>query len=314
MPQDRIRFFSTPDKVFRYFATVRVDGTVYMRAQDFIRSLTPGELQPKQYGLDRYEEVLPAQAAMAGQDKELFAYDSEGNLLSKSGLISFSEYLFFLSVLSTPKRQFELAFKMVDLDGNGTVDLDEFSKVQHAIISKTPAGKRLHGHDSEMRGSTDLQRSQLLQRFFGPKGDRSVDFKTFSVFVDELQDTVLHLDFLIHNHKMKDRKYISEEGLARMLLKYAKIKREERGGYYERVAANFPPGSSPGISYADTARFFEFLTNIDDVQSAFRLYDAAGASITESKKGKIELVSCGCFALPTRMLYCRVESDGSGQP
>jgi len=45
-----MRLFSTPDKIFRYFATVRLqDATqavVYMTPEDFLRSIYPGIKQP----------------------------------------------------------------------------------------------------------------------------------------------------------------------------------------------------------------------------------------------------------------------------
>lgn len=47
-----MRQYSTPDKVFRYFATIQVphtDGSgseVFMTPVDFLRSLTPGMKQP----------------------------------------------------------------------------------------------------------------------------------------------------------------------------------------------------------------------------------------------------------------------------
>ena len=49
--ENRIRAYSTPDKIFRYFATLRVvtdDGVseIFMKAEDFIRSITPDEKQP----------------------------------------------------------------------------------------------------------------------------------------------------------------------------------------------------------------------------------------------------------------------------
>lgn len=54
--ENRIRAYSTPDKVFRYFATIQVpsghDNEVYMTPTDFLASMTPdtskqpdGELQ-----------------------------------------------------------------------------------------------------------------------------------------------------------------------------------------------------------------------------------------------------------------------------
>lgn len=49
--ENRIRQYSTPDKVFRYFASLKVvhigeDNDVFMTPEDFVRSLTPGKIQP----------------------------------------------------------------------------------------------------------------------------------------------------------------------------------------------------------------------------------------------------------------------------
>lgn len=50
--ENRIRHYSTPDKVFRYFATMQVQGSnpdhheIYMTPDDFLRSMTPGLKQP----------------------------------------------------------------------------------------------------------------------------------------------------------------------------------------------------------------------------------------------------------------------------
>ena len=35
--EDRLKAFSTPDKVFRLCATLKVQGTVYMTPDDFVR-------------------------------------------------------------------------------------------------------------------------------------------------------------------------------------------------------------------------------------------------------------------------------------
>lgn len=50
--ENRIRAYSTPDKIFRYFATLKIisehgDAEVYMTPQDFVRSITPNEKQPE---------------------------------------------------------------------------------------------------------------------------------------------------------------------------------------------------------------------------------------------------------------------------
>ena len=61
--ENRIRAYSTPDKIFRYFATINIKDpetgayNVYMTPEDFLRSITPNELQPSEYGLDKFMNI-----------------------------------------------------------------------------------------------------------------------------------------------------------------------------------------------------------------------------------------------------------------
>lgn len=50
--ENRIRQYSTPDKIFRYFATLKVygdhgDHEIFMTPDDFLRCITPGIKQPE---------------------------------------------------------------------------------------------------------------------------------------------------------------------------------------------------------------------------------------------------------------------------
>lgn len=57
-----MRAFSTPDKIFRYFATVKIthsEGSeVYMTPDDFLRAITPGMKQPDGKILYRIENNI----------------------------------------------------------------------------------------------------------------------------------------------------------------------------------------------------------------------------------------------------------------
>ncbi|KAL8126094.1 hypothetical protein AgCh_013396 [Apium graveolens] len=44
---------------------------------------------------------------------------------NNDGLISFSEYIFFVTLLSIPESSFSVAFKMFDLDNNGVAAADD---------------------------------------------------------------------------------------------------------------------------------------------------------------------------------------------
>ena len=59
-----------------------------------------------------------------------------------------TDYLFLLTMLSTPPRHFEMAFKMFDFNGDGSVDCAEFEKVQNILRSRTTVGKRHRDHSN----------------------------------------------------------------------------------------------------------------------------------------------------------------------
>uniref|UniRef100_A0A1X7UZ08 EF-hand domain-containing protein n=1 Tax=Amphimedon queenslandica TaxID=400682 RepID=A0A1X7UZ08_AMPQE len=179
--EDRIRAYSTPDKIFRYFATLRIkeeDGSrnIYMTPQDFIRAITPGTMQPQEYGLDLYRtvtiETIEKEGLGCMEDS-----NSVFNKLGQHGLISFSDFLFLLTILATPMKHFELAFKMFDFNGDGEVEFDEFETVQSVLLSSTAMGVRHRDHvindDGELsrkefvhvlksRNSRGLQKSREL--------------------------------------------------------------------------------------------------------------------------------------------------------
>ena len=64
----------------------------------------------------------------------------------------------FHCIISAPKRNFEIAFRMFDLDGNGVVDADEFDKVTEIIMKGTTVAKQ---HKTKKR------QSNISRYFFG---------------------------------------------------------------------------------------------------------------------------------------------------
>ncbi|XP_046928885.1 calcium uptake protein 1, mitochondrial isoform X4 [Lynx rufus] len=103
--ENRIRAYSTPDKIFRYFATLKVinepgESEVFMTPQDFVRSITPNEKQPEHLGLDQYiikrfdgkvQSIIRSQTSMGMRHRDR---PTTGNTL-KSGLCSALTTYFF---------------------------------------------------------------------------------------------------------------------------------------------------------------------------------------------------------------------------
>eukprot|EP00118_Oscarella_pearsei_P007397 m.35984 g.35984 ORF g.35984 m.35984 type:complete len:418 (+) comp32197_c0_seq2:46-1299(+) len=235
--EDRIRAYSTPDKVFRYFATLKVmdsDGEsfIYMTPQDFVRSITPGAVQPHGLGLDQFKRI-DAKAV------ESFQQTDDGGIFSQIGrLISFSDYLFLLTVLSTPKRHFEIAFHMFDLNGDGNVDKQEFDKVCDVLTKKTAVGLRHRDHSAVGNVAKPVG-SSLSNNLFGSDGGHKLTASNFSEFHDRLQDGVLKIEF---DQYQNEDGLISELDFCKLLLTYTEFSDSKKRAFKKRVKAVFGKG------------------------------------------------------------------------
>lgn len=277
--ENRMRAYSTPDKIFRYFATVKVqssEGTeVYMTPDDFLRAITPGWRQPDGLGLDRYKRYDPKDV----HTKLELALDEDSIFykLGSAGLITFSDYIFLLTVLSTSRRHFEIAFRMFDLNGDGDVDCEEFEKVATLIRQQTSIGSRHRDHSNTGNTFKGVN-SALTTFFFGSDLTEKLTIERFLDFQQSLQREILNLEFQRKNPD--EHGNITEADFTELLLAYAGYPQKKKTKTLKRVKKVFH--SSPGVSREDYLKFFHFLNNINDVDTALTFYHIAGASIDQA--------------------------------
>ncbi|XP_067566708.1 calcium uptake protein 1, mitochondrial isoform X3 [Pseudorca crassidens] len=224
--ENRIRAYSTPDKIFRYFATLKVisehgESEVFMTPQDFVRSITPNEKQPEHLGLDQYtikrfdgkflkvSSMSPlslwfgskSENRKIAQEREKFA--DEGSIfytLGECGLISFSDYIFLTTVLSTPQRNFEIAFKMFDLNGDGEVDMEEFEQFERhdpvdGRITERQFGGMLLAYSGVQSKKLTAMQKQLKKHFKEGKGLTFQEVENFFTFLKNINDVDTALSF-----------------------------------------------------------------------------------------------------------------------
>ncbi|GFG40436.1 hypothetical protein Cfor_01605 [Coptotermes formosanus] len=280
--ENRIRQYSTPDKVFRYFATLQVahpsgeSHEVYMTPDDFLRSMTPGIKQPDGLGLDQYKRYDPKNVHM----KLELALDEDSIFykLGSSGLITFSDYIFLLTVLSTSRRHFEIAFRMFDLNGDGDVDSEEFEKVATLIRQQTSIGSRHRDHANTGNTFKGVN-SALTTYFFGPNMKQKLTIEKFLEFQQQLQREILSLEF---QRKGPDENgNITEADFTELLLAYAGYPPKKKARMLKRVKKVFKDNAH-GISRDEYLKFYHFLSNINDVDTALTFYHIAGASIDQA--------------------------------
>ncbi|XP_008834853.1 calcium uptake protein 1, mitochondrial isoform X6 [Nannospalax galili] len=313
--ENRIRAYSTPDKIFRYFATLKVinepgETEVFMTPQDFVRSITPNEKQPEHLGLDQYI-IKRFDGKKISQEREKFA--DEGSIfytLGECGLISFSDYIFLTTVLSTPQRNFEIAFKMFDLNGDGEVDMEEFEQVQSIIRSQTSMGMR--HRDRPTTGNTLKSGlcSALTTYFFGADLKGKLTIKNFLEFQRKLQHDVLKLEF--ERHDPVDGR-ITERQFGGMLLAYSGVQSKKLTTMQKQLKKHFKDGK--GLTFQEVENFFTFLKNINDVDTALSFYHMAGASLDKATMqqvartvAKVELSDHVCD-----VVFALFDCDGNGE-
>ncbi|XP_017019670.1 calcium uptake protein 1 homolog, mitochondrial isoform X2 [Drosophila kikkawai] len=277
--ENRIRQFSTPDKIFRYFATVRLqDATqtiVCMTPEDFLRSIYPGIKQPDGLGLDQYRRYDPKSV---GEQLNLhLEKNSIFYKLGSFGLITFSDYIFLLTVLSISRRHFEIAFRMFDLNGDGDVDCEEFEMVATLVRQQTSMGTRHRDHANTGNTFKGVN-SALITYFFGPNMDEKLTIEKFLDFQEQLQREILSLEF--ERKEPNADGNITEADFAELLLAYAGYPLKKKQKKLKRVKRRFRDHGT-GISKQDYLDFFHFLNNINDVDTALTFYHIAGASIDQ---------------------------------
>ncbi|TGZ55944.1 Uncharacterized protein DBV15_08016, partial [Temnothorax longispinosus] len=278
--ENRMRHYSTPDKVFRYFATLQVTSNdiheVFMTPDDFLRSMTPGVKQPDGLGLDQYKRYDPKNIHTKLElelDEDSIFYK-----LGSAGLITFSDYIFLLTVLSTSRRHFEIAFRMFDFNGDGDVDSEEFGKVATLIRQQTSIGTRHRDHATT--GSTFKGvNSALTTYFFGPQMNQKLTIEKFLDFQQQLQREILSLEFERRNPD--EHGNITETDFTELLLAYAGYPAKKKAKMLKRVKKTFKEDPK-GISKEEYLKFFHFLNNINDVDTALTFYHIAGASIDQA--------------------------------
>ncbi|XP_073147493.1 calcium uptake protein, mitochondrial isoform X2 [Henckelia pumila] len=198
----RIRMRSPPEKVFAYFASARAsDGEIFMTPADLMRALVP-VFPPSESHLvrDGYLRGERSPGELRCAPSQFFMLFDTNN----DGLISFKEYLFFVTLLSIPESSFSVAFKMFDLDYSGEIDREEFKRVMNLMRAHNRQGAL---HSNGIRAGHNLgdsvENGGLVEYFFGPDGRRRLKHDRFVRFLRDLHEEMVKLEFAHYDFKLR---------------------------------------------------------------------------------------------------------------
>ena len=253
-------------------------------------SLCQGLKQPDGLELDkfhRYDARVDSREKFEHLNTHLYYSDLKSDEISiferiggQQCLITFSDYVFLVTILSTPRRYFQIAFQMFDYDGNGTFDFDEFTKLKTLIRTQTSIGQRHRDHATT--GNILRETSIVNQYFFGENLDQLLTMEKFLQFYEQLQNEILQLEFNRAGKCPQDETRMTELDFASSLLAYSGLSEKRVKKMLKRIRQAYPvqeKNKSIGISFADYQNFYNFLRNIHDIDVALTFYHIAGGAI-----------------------------------
>lgn len=292
---------------FDQFATIEADGQFLMTPADFLESVMHRSLQ----GWSRKRSLPDTVVSQMVKSTPPISKGSRKffRTLQENGIITFSEYLFLLTILTKSQRGLEIAFKMLDKDGNGRLCKDEFF-VFEDMVNKKSSAKSMAMHKGERKRGDFLSKTTLKMHFFGSRGSGQLTFQQFSKFMQDLQLEVFEMEFMEYSRGMPT---IPEDSFARLLLRYTSLEEEEVEKYLHRLNSRLR--HRKGITLEQFLNFGMFLNNLEDFSLVMKIYSIAGQAVTQEEFQRAVHISTGQMLHPyvVYTMFQLFDKDGDGK-
>ncbi|KAK8926230.1 hypothetical protein KSP39_PZI018249 [Platanthera zijinensis] len=218
--EKRMRLLSPPEKIYEYFASFRSpEGEMFMSPADLMRAVVPvfppSESSIVREGFFRGER---SPGVLHCAPSPLFLLFDTNN----DGLISFPEYIFFVTLLSISESSFSAAFKMFDLDNSGEIEKEEFKKVMAFMRANNRQGaSHRNGLRTVLKARDSVENAGVVEYFFGKDGNERLKHDKFVAFLRDLQEEILRLEF--DHYDVKSEGKISATDFALSMVASANI-------------------------------------------------------------------------------------------
>ncbi|XP_013916007.1 PREDICTED: calcium uptake protein 2, mitochondrial [Thamnophis sirtalis] len=270
---------------FMKFASLEYGGEYYMTPRDFLFSVMFDKSERKTLAKKLTKKEVDSTLANVTKAKPGPTFFRD---LGDRGLISYTEYLFLLTILTKPQTGFHIAFKMLDADGNEQVEKKEFFKLQKIIGKqdefKTASGDDILSQESEMEGA-DIN-TMLLVHFFGKGGKDKLQYSEFQRFMQDLQAEVQELEF---NQFSKGLTFMRKEDFVEWLLYYTDEENNEI--YWQNVKEKIQGGES--ISMDEFKTFCQFTNRLEDFSIALKMFTVASRPVKRAEFKRAVKVATG---------------------
>jgi len=285
--ENRVRMYSAPDKIFQYFSSFQlVTGTgrktVMMTPMEFYCAITPDCGLQHGVGAEAHVDVTETEVATGKYYQTCSPLKkSVLNAIGAEGLLSYSDFCFLLTLLSSPVRYIDTAFNLFDVTGDGNIEAKEFAYVSTKMARKAGGfGSYTNVDQEEILASS----SGLLNYLFGRDRSKSITRETFRQLQQDLLEEIIELEFSEYDTEGSGR--ISESDLCRFLLKNTKIPPKKKAAMLKKVEKQWP-SKARGVSLPSFKNLFYVLAGGAELERALFYLDVEGIGVDVEEFRKI---------------------------
>uniref|UniRef100_A0A672UL33 Mitochondrial calcium uptake 2 n=1 Tax=Strigops habroptila TaxID=2489341 RepID=A0A672UL33_STRHB len=245
---------------FMRFASLEYEGEYYMTPRDFLFSVMFDQVERKLFS-HHYAALLCVTKAKPGP-----TFFRE--LGDKVCVCIYNKVL--LQLIAEPQTGFQIAFKMLDTDGNEQVEKKEFFKVCVFISEVESCGVN----------------TMLLVHFFGKEGKEKLRYSEFFRFMENLQTEVQEMEFIQFS---KGLNVMRKEDFAEWLLYFTDEENNEV--YWQNVKERIEAGEN--ISLEEFKTFCKFTNNLEDFSIAMQMFIVANRPVKRAEFKRAVKVATG---------------------
>jgi len=316
--ENRVRMYMAPDKIFNYFASFQLISssggqgrkTMMMTPMDFYSAITPDCQLAHGVGAGAHVDVTTEQ--LATHDFYMEKSPKKGGILNEigdHGLLSYTDFCFLLTMLSTPQRYIDTAFNLFDVTGDGNIEAKEFAYVSTKMAHKSGGfGSYTNLDQEEILASS----SGLLNYLFGKDRSKSISKEDIKKLQSNLLDEIIELEFSEYDKDGSGR--ISECDLCKFLLKNTKIPPKKIKAMLKKVEKKWP-SKARGISLPSFKNLFYVLAAGSELERALFFLDVEGIGVDIEEFRKISSWVSGKELSDhvAEVLYALLDEDGDGR-
>lgn len=236
-------------------ASIEYNGEYFMTGRDFLEAWISDEFYEKSK-----TELYDSEYQTMINSIKVPCEPSFNMLFTTTSLISYPDYVFLRSILYRPDDLSVKSFKMLDLDQNGFISLDEYYSLCKMFTKNDEGDPSKH------------LKTTLRVLLFEQDDNGKITAEKFHHLLKDVQTNCLKAEFNKFRHKSNKPDMISVQGFMRAVLRRTKVSQIQRARFIDKSEVY---KTLDAITFNQFRSMIALLHNFSDFEVAVRMYQIA---------------------------------------